>query len=176
MLNRPRLFALLLAFSAFSLASAGEGEPVPALAPKTPNSPDAILFTAAVGIAAPSLGIKLRLFRLFEIGTRLGALPTLWSAEIDANILFPNPEPEKRATWYGGLEYLYYHEDGSSGKFRTGYLDGICGREQRFTPRFRWALEAGLAFQLFQEFHGGGAPITFPILPLARAELRYALL
>jgi hypothetical protein len=73
------------------------------------------------------------------------------------------------------MEYLYYHEDGSGGRFRTGYLDVICGREQRFTPRLRWALEAGLAFMVSEEFHGGGAPIDFPILPVTRAELRYAV-
>jgi hypothetical protein len=28
---------------------------------------------------------------------------------------------------------------------------------------------------LFHEFHGGGAPILFPVLPVARAELRYAV-
>jgi hypothetical protein len=175
MRTRQRLLALLLACSAFSLAFAEEGEPVSEVPPKTSKAPDAILFTASPGLPTPSLGTKLRLFRRFEIGARLGGLPTIWTAEVDANLLFPNPDPGKRATWYGGLEYLYFHEDGNSGKFRIGYLDGICGREQRFTPRFRWALEAGLGVMLFHEFHGGGAPILFPVMPVARAELRYAL-
>ena len=163
---KSRLPAMLIAASAlsFSLASAGEVD-----------APDALLVTAGIGLPAPSIGAKIRLFRLCEAGARLGGLPTLWTAEIDANFLVPNPDPQKRATWYGGVEYLYYHEDGSAGRFRTGNLDVIAGREQRFTPRLRWALEAGLAFLLFHEFHGGGAPILFPVLPVTRAELRYAV-
>jgi hypothetical protein len=172
---RPKL--LLFCWLAFSTASFASGES--ASPPTAPSArvPDALILTAGAGLPVPSVGAKLRLFRAVEAGARLGGLPNIWTAEIDANLLIPNPDPEYRALWYGGLEYLYYHEDGSGGRFRIGYLDVICGREQRFTfmPRLRWDLEAGMAFMLFHEFHGGGAPILFPVLPVARAELRYAV-
>lgn len=163
---KTRLLAMLIAASALSFLPATAGEV---------DAPDALLVTAGVGLPAPSVGAKLRLFRLFEVGARIGGLPTLWTTDVDANFLVPNPDPGKKATWYGGLEYLYYHEDGAGGRFRIGNLDVIAGREQRFTPRLRWALEAGIAFMLFYEFHGGGAPILFPVTPVTRAELRYAL-
>lgn len=172
---RAKLLPLFL--SALSAAAFASGASAPA--PPTPSAraPDALILTAGAGLPVPSAGAKLRLFRAVEAGARLGGLPNIWTAEIDANILIPNPDPGHRALWYAGMEYLYYHEDGSGGRFRIGYLDAICGREQRFafTPRLRWALEAGAAFMLFHEFHGGGAPILFPVLPLARAELRYAV-
>jgi len=168
----PLTFATLVA--ALSLSFAGSPEPSLAI----PSSParNEILFTGGAGLPAPSVGVKFRLHRSFESGFRLGWFPGVRTAELGANFFADNPEPETRATWYGGLEFVDYRSNESGGKFRLDFLDGICGQERPIAGGLRWAWEAGLGAMVFHEFHGGGAPILFPVIPVGRAELRYSLL
>jgi len=172
---RSKSLTLPFAIAAFALsfACADAPEPFPSFPPPARNE---ILVTGGAGLPAPSIGVKYRRNRSFESGVRLGWFPSVWTAEIGANFFADNPEPGKRATWYGGLEFVHYREDGKAGKFRIEFLDGICGQERPIAGGWRWAWEAGLGTMVSHEFHGGGAPILFPVIPVGRAELRYSLL
>jgi hypothetical protein len=158
---------LLLATAAF----AEIGEPRPQVEAAEERH---FFFTGAVTFP-PSLGLKVRANRT-EFGCRAGWLPDMWSIDSHVNIYALNPDPENRGTWYGGPEFLYREEVTSGGNFQTGLINGIFGREMRLTPRIRWAWEAGMGIMVYSGFQGAGPPIIFPILPMARAELRYAVL
>ncbi len=172
---RPKSLPFTFAKAAIaqSFARAETTEPFPSAPPPARNE---ILVTGGAGLPVPSIGVKLRHNQSFESGIRLGWFPAAWTAELGANFFADNPEPGKRATWYGGLEFVHYRSNGTGGKFRLDFLDGICGQERPIAGGLRWAWEAGLGALVSYEFHGGGAPILFPVIPVGRAELRYSLL
>ena len=126
-------------------------------------------------IPAATAGVKIRTGCEYEAGIRAGIGPDLWTMSARLNIFSPNPEPDKHATWFGGPEFAYYHEDSENGHFRLGFVNLMMGREHRWTEHFRFAYEWGLGLMVLSEYHGGGAPILFPVLPQARAEVLYRL-
>lgn len=168
---------LLLSICLTSLCLSPARANIPSLedAPDPCPGVDFFVSGGASLFGAATAAVKLRDACHYEAGVRGGVGPDSWTVEARTNWFLDNPDPVHHATWYMGPGLAYYDEDGETGAFQLGFVDIMLGREHRWTERWRFNYEWGLAVMLFEGFQGGGAPILFPVLPMARAEVSYRL-